>query len=111
MEGPGVRNLGRNFGVRKLKLPITQFGKSKRTAYCNINPSFFNKGHNENNAMLLIQATRAMMSVSLVEYSNVIGSSGTKMVFSCTWKLNMKKDMEQTAKAHGKRDFCGLKKM
>ena len=82
-EGPGVNHFGnKDFGVAKLKLPISQLLKQKITTYCNCSPSFFNSGHKLNNPTLLIQLT--MDTTLLLEdvYNKVIGSKGSKIVFS-----------------------------
>lgn len=82
IEGPGVRTLGKNVGVMKLRFPINQLDNSIRQQYCNNNPSRFSNGHIEKSATLLIHEIMAMSFVSFVEYRSVIGNSGTKMVFS-----------------------------
>lgn len=82
IEGPGVKKFGKNFGVIKLKLPNNQLDNKKTAIYCNSSPSFFNKGHILNNAILFIHETIAISSVFFVEYNNVIGNNGTSIDFS-----------------------------
>lgn len=60
-------------------------------------------------ATLLTSAASSNVSESAAdpESNSVSGSSGTRMVFSCTWKENKKNDIEDDSRAYGNKGRKG----
>jgi hypothetical protein len=106
-------------GSRKGLYPIILFHRSNVTMYCRVRPSRFRRGHmlsrlstpRKIELIIIITHLKTATLLARTPHANrlesgedpdrrrFIGSRGTRIVFSCTWKENRKNDIDEESNA------------